>query len=177
MFLTPKLTAGTPRHGAIALIVAAFLTGLSLGALAASRLPAREVAAAPAPSPVVVPSMLRAGHPARVLRVIDGDTFEARINVWPGMEITTKVRLRGIDAPEINARCADEYRRAVIARDALTKMLAEGDVGIWRVGQDKYGGRVDAEVSTRGTRDVSTQLLAAGAVRRYDGGRRQSWCE
>jgi endonuclease YncB( thermonuclease family) len=34
-----------------------------------------------------------------VLRVIDGDTFEARIRIWPGHDVTTKVRLRDIDAP------------------------------------------------------------------------------
>lgn len=26
------------------------------------------------------------GHPAEVLRVNDGDTFEARVHVWPGMQ-------------------------------------------------------------------------------------------
>lgn len=168
------------RHGAVTVAAAAFLAGLGCGALIASRPGAGNAAAISAPpavTPSIVPSALRAGHPAQVVRVIDGDTFEARVNVWPGMEITTKVRLRGIDAPEINARCADEYRRAVIAREALTRILAEGDVGIWRIAQDKYGGRVDADVSTRRTSDVSAQLLAAGSVRRYDGGKRQSWCE
>ena len=37
---------------------------------------------------------LRAGYPANVLYVIDGDTFEARVRIWPGTEVTTKVRLR-----------------------------------------------------------------------------------
>ena len=25
-------------------------------------------------------------HPAEVLRVIDGDTFEARVHLWPGLD-------------------------------------------------------------------------------------------
>ena len=83
-----------------------------------------------------------------MLRVIDGDTFVARVHVWPGIDITTKVRLRGIDAPELRARCEDERMRALAARDGLTQILEEGEVGISRVGQDKYGGRVDAAVST-----------------------------
>jgi len=33
-----------------------------------------------------------ASHPAEVLRVIDGDTFEARVHLWPGLDITTKIR-------------------------------------------------------------------------------------
>jgi endonuclease YncB( thermonuclease family) len=161
MFLTAKSNASTVRQGAMLLAAAAFAVGLASGVWLVPRLAER---AAPVSAPAAMPSTLRSGHPATVLKVMDGDTFEARVAIWPGMEITTKVRLRGIDAPEM------------IARDALARMLAEGDVGISRIGQDKYGGRVDADVSTRATRDVSAQLLAAGAVRRYDGGRRQGWC-
>ncbi|MGE0061170.1 MAG: thermonuclease family protein [Xanthobacteraceae bacterium] len=179
MFLTAKSQGSTARQGALLFAAAAFAAGLCAGfgsgVWLTPRLADSAVAAAPASTPAM-PSTLRSGHPAQVLKVIDGDTFEARVAVWPGMEITTKVRLRGIDAPEMSARCEDEYRRAVIARDALARMLAEGDVGISRIGQDKYGGRVDAEVSTRATRDVAAQLLAAGAVRRYEGGRRRGWC-
>jgi endonuclease YncB( thermonuclease family) len=173
MFLTAKSRSPASRQGALMLAMAAFAAGLGSGVWLVPRM---AESAAPAPTPATMPSTLRPAHPAQVLKVIDGDTFEARVAIWPGMEITTKVRLRGVDAPEMSARCEDEYRRAAIARDALARMLAEGDVGISGIGQDKYGGRVDADVSTRTTRDVSAQLLAAGTVRRYEGGRRQGWC-
>ena len=116
------------------------------------------------------------GHPAEVLRVNDGDTFEARVHVWPGMQVTTKVRLRGIDAAEFRAHCAEEYRLASAARDALARMLAEGGVTIGRIDFDKYGGRVVANAATRNTPDVSEALLKTGLVRAYDGGRRDGWC-
>ncbi len=115
-------------------------------------------------------------HPAQLVRVLDGETFEARVHVWPGIDITTKVRLRGIDAPELHARCDDERVRAQAARSALERMLAEGGVAISQVGTDKYGGRVDAAVSTSNTTDVAAALLGGGWARRYDGGRRGSWC-
>ncbi len=99
------------------------------------------------------------------------------MRIWPGMEVTTKVRLRGIDAPEMRARCEDERVKAVAARDALAPVLSEGAVGVSRVGQDKYGGRVDADVSTERTSDVSAALLERGLARRYSGGRRESWCD
>lgn len=116
------------------------------------------------------------GHPAEVLRVNDGDTFEARVHVWPGMQVTTKVRLRGIDAAEFRAHCAEEYRLATAARDALARMLAEGGVTIGRIDFDKYGGRVVANAATRNTPDISEALLKTGYVRAYDGGRRDGWC-
>jgi endonuclease YncB( thermonuclease family) len=115
-------------------------------------------------------------YPAEVLRVIDGDTFEARVHVWPGLDVNTKIRLRNIDAPELHARCADEAARAQAARTALETMLAAGPVTVSRIGIDKYGGRVDALAATRDTPDISTALLNGGFARSYDGGRRGSWC-
>ena len=115
-------------------------------------------------------------YPAEVVRVIDGDTFEARVRVWPGLDVSTKVRLRHIDAPELHARCADELARAQASRAALETMLGAGGVTVSQVGVDKYGGRVDALVATNDTADVSAALLSGGWARGYDGGRRGSWC-
>ena len=115
-------------------------------------------------------------YPAEVLRVIDGDTFEARVRVWPGLDVDTKVRLRGIDAAELHARCADELARAQAARVALQSLLAAGGVTVSDVGVDKYGGRVDARVATRASADVSAAMLSGNFARAYDGGRRGSWC-
>ena len=44
-------------------------------------------------------------HPVDVIRTIDGDTFEARVHLPPDLDLTTRVRLRGIDAPELKAAC------------------------------------------------------------------------
>jgi endonuclease YncB( thermonuclease family) len=118
----------------------------------------------------------RLAYPAEVIRVIDGDTFEARVRVWPGLEVSTKVRLRNVDAPELHTRCAEELAKAQAARAALETMLAAGGVMVSRVGIDKYGGRVDALVATRDTADVSAALLSGGWARSYDGHRRGSWC-
>jgi endonuclease YncB( thermonuclease family) len=115
-------------------------------------------------------------YPAEVLRVIDGDTFEARVRVWPGLDVDTKVRLRGIDAAELHARCADELARAEAARAALQSLLSAGGVTVSHVGVDKYGGRVDASVATRASADVSAAMLGGNFARAYDGGRRGSWC-
>jgi endonuclease YncB( thermonuclease family) len=115
-------------------------------------------------------------YPIDVIRIIDGDTFEARVRVWPGLDVDTKVRLRGVDAAELHARCAGELEQAQAARVALEKILSEGDVTISRVGIDKYGGRVDATIATRSTADVSAALLTGGFARAYDGGKRGSWC-
>lgn len=149
-----------------------FAAGVMAGALVAPVGAARVADAAPP-----VPGQgLRSGHPGEIVRVIDGDTFEARVRIWPGVEMTTRVRLRGIDAPELHGRCEAERAKAVAARDGLTQMLNEGGVGLSNIGQDKYGGRVDADVSTARTADVGAAMFERGLARRYHGGRRRSWC-
>src|SRR5262249_1878285 len=136
---------------------AAGLVGGGLAALTVQSPPAPAVAAEPAPA--IARGAPTPTHPARVLRVIDGHTFDARLHVWPGLDITTKIRLRGIDAPELRARCAAERTMAETARDALGAMLAEGAVGISGVTLDKYGGRVVADAGTRSVPNVSSEML------------------
>jgi endonuclease YncB( thermonuclease family) len=115
-------------------------------------------------------------HPVDVLKTIDGDTFEARVHLWPGLDMTTRVRLRGIDAPELKAQCARELRLAEAASDALRGLLQQGEVTIYNIGPDKYQGRVVADAATRQTPNVSAALLSAGFARAYDGGHRNGWC-
>jgi endonuclease YncB( thermonuclease family) len=115
-------------------------------------------------------------HPVDVIRTIDGDTFEARVHLSPGLDVTTRVRLRGIDAPELHAQCEKEFRMAEAASRALQRLLAEGEVTIYNIGPDKYQGRVDADVVTKWTPNVSSALLAGGYARAYDGGHRSGWC-
>jgi len=115
-------------------------------------------------------------HAVDVIRTIDGDTFEARVHLEPGLDLNTRVRLRGIDAPELKASCPQELQMAEAATGALRAMLSEGDVRIFNIGPDKYAGRVVADVVTRRTGNVSTVMLAAGHARSYGGGHRNGWC-
>jgi endonuclease YncB( thermonuclease family) len=115
-------------------------------------------------------------HPVDVIRTIDGDTFEARVHLWPGLDMTTRVRLRGIDAAELKASCPEELRLAEAASAALRDLLGEGDVTIYNIGPDKYNGRVVADAATARTPDVSAAMLASGHARSYHGGHRGSWC-
>jgi len=112
---------------------------------------------------------------AHVTHVVDGDTFEALASIWLGQTITVRIRIAGIDAPELRARCESEYGRAVAARDYLIKRIEGGEVRLSAVRYDKYGGRIDADVAdTRGS--ISTAMIKAGLARAYYGERRDGWC-
>jgi micrococcal nuclease len=103
---------------------------------------------------------------ATAIRVIDGDT------VAIGAE---RIRLIGVDAPEVQGRCPAERAGAARASQFLRQLLATGGtVAVTRSGHDRYG-RTLARLRL-GTLDVSGALLLAGLARPYDGGRRAGWC-
>ena len=114
--------------------------------------------------------------PARVLRVIDGDTIVVRARIWLGQDIDTQVRLDGVDAPEINGKCESERRLAIKARNFIVSMTAGGVVVLRRIHYGKYAGRVVARVYSQDDKDFSKALLQAGLGRAYNGRRRASWC-
>lgn len=112
---------------------------------------------------------------AQVVRVIDGDTFEAAANIWLNQTIDVHVRIAGIDAPELHGHCAAERDRAQAARQYLDTRIGGVAVRLSDVRYDKYGGRVRAVVRD-GQGDVGQAMIRAGHARPYHGGHRQPWC-
>lgn len=92
-------------------------------------------------------------------RAIDGDTIRCA-------NLHARVRLLGIDAPELAGHC--RRGRACAPGDgaasmaALAKLIAGGRVVIHGAGHDRYG-RILARV-TVGRVDLSCAMLAAGAA-------------
>lgn len=75
-------------------------------------------------------------------RIIDGDTLEIRAE---------RVRLEGIDAPEISQTCQDRFGKSwlcgKVARDWLRRRIARQHVHCTSYGRDRYG-RLLAECMT-----------------------------
>ena len=114
---------------------------------------------------------------AEVVEIIDGDTIAVRVHVWLGQLVETRVRLIGVDAPELRGRCAAERGRAERAREWLRERVGRGEVVLRDIRFDKYGGRVLAQVETASGEDLARELLAEGLARPYRGGRRGGWCD
>lgn len=155
---------------AAGVIIGAALPGLSYGIFPAK---ARGDATVPG---VTTRTPLVGSYRAQVLNVIDGDTVEARVHVWMGQEVITRVRLKDIDAPEIAGACAPERLQAMKARDRLAVLVQGPGVVLAEVRPDKYFGRVVAHLVMSDGQDAGAILLAEGLARPYRGGRRESWC-
>jgi micrococcal nuclease len=140
--LQPSLYRSRPiRKAAYTLFLAAALIVIGLPALAESL-----------PGPFT----------AEVVRVIDGDTFEGRIRVWLGMDVTVHIRIEGMDAPELRGHCPGERAAAELARDHLIRLLGARQVLLTHVRPDKYGGRVDAAIHLPNGDDISAAMISAG---------------
>ena len=128
------------------------------------------------PWPALAKAPFKGPVTARVISVRDGDTFLADAEIWPGQYLRVNIRIRGIDAPEMKARCATERRAALRARDLLADLVAQSTVSISNIGGAKYYGRVLADVDMQDGRAVAALLLESDVVRPYGGGRRLAWC-
>ena len=121
--------------------------------------------------------------PARVLRVIDGDTIEVRARIWLGLELTVLVRIAGIDTPELRGLCDTERAAAQEAKLFAARSLGMTDSGepppitLHEIEFGKYANRVVARVTTASGADLGQALTAAGLARAYDGAGRDTWCE
>ncbi len=100
-------------------------------------------------------------YPAWILRVVDGDTVVARIDLGLNVQVLKIVRLAGIDCPDAGSLAgrlaADFTRRQLLHRTV--------DLEIGRRTFDKYG-RVLAVVFLDGN-SFNQRLLAEGYARPY----------
>lgn len=119
-----------------------------------------------APAPAMArEGFILCGSKKRVNCVVDGDTLWLK---------RTKVRLAGIDAPELSEpRCASE---AALAERATLRLLDLINAGGWVASgsrRDIYGRRL--MTFTVGQTDLGNILVSEGLARPYRG-HRQPWC-
>ena len=104
-------------------------------------------------------------YEGQVLRVIDGDTFDALVNLGFGVYQKFRVRVEGVDTPEMNTR---EGKKA--------KMVVEDLIGgktvyLSEAGSDKYG-RALARVELITGKDLTEYLIEHKLGKEYKGGRK-----
>lgn len=112
-----------------------------------------------------------------LIAVIDGDTFRADIVGWsPIVAENIRVRVRGVDSPEIRGKCKQEKMLARKARSFIARLLwTAQSIELRAVERGKYF-RLIADVVFDG-RDLATALIESGHGRPAPEGKRHNWCE
>ncbi len=114
--------------------------------------------------------------PALVVDVIDGDTVLVRARIWLGQEVETRVRLNGVDTPELRGKCQAARRLAREARAFVQARVGGRQVILRDIQYGKYAGRVVARIQTPDGDDLTEALVEAGLGHAYDGAARAPWC-
>ena len=117
--------------------------------------------------------------PVVVKYIIDGDTFVGDVVLKNKSVVkSVKIRLLNVDTPEIHGQCDSEIALANRAKQRLAELIpVDSTVEIKNVKNDKYSGRIDANVFDSRGRDVGNMLVREKLGRAYSGGKRLSWCE
>lgn len=91
------------------------------------------------------------------IHVIDGDTVSI------GRE---RIRILGIDAPEMDGSCKREVELANLSKDFVAKTLSGQRVIIDRQGRDKYR-RTLAQITVN-DKDIAKSLMENGLARKWE---------
>ena len=112
------------------------------------------------------------------LQNYDGDTIRFDLPRYPpiaGKDI--RVRVNGIDTPEIKGRCEKEKYDAKQAQQMVADILKDAEqIDLKSMERGKYF-RIAADVIVDGE-SLGDMLIEAGVAVRYSGGKKtKNWCE
>lgn len=126
---------------------------------------------------LVLAAALYGPYNADLVRVIDGDTAELDLHVFPNVVFRMSVREAGIDTPE--KRTKNGCEKALGLRATMyTSLFLQDDteITVHNVELGKYAGRVLGNIFVN-DESLSQHLIKEGLARPYYGGRRQPWCQ
>ena len=119
---------------------------------------------------------------AKCVRVVDGDTLDAEIDLGFDVKVTKRIRLAGIDSPESRTRNKVEKKLGLAAKDRLIDLL-DGAANCFELESQELGkyGRVlgKLHINKLSGKDTLTQvcindlLVREGYAVEYDGGKRK----
>ena len=119
---------------------------------------------------------------ARVYKVYDGDTCSILYKLGDRV-MKTSLRIVGIDCPELRPKRLTEEMKvmeakaAAVCRDFVKSLILEKIVQVMFVGNDKYGGRLLANIYIPGDdlMLLSDVMITQGYAKPYDGAKKEPW--
>jgi len=106
--------------------------------------------------------------------IVDGDTFDATVDL--GFNISHKIRVRmyGINTPESRTRDLEEKARGLESKKRLTELLEEheGNLVVQTNKKGKYGRYLGTLFADEIGININKQLIQEGYAVEYFGGKR-----
>tara|TARA_R110000824_G_scaffold145962_4_gene314586 strand:+ start:6171 stop:6557 length:387 start_codon:yes stop_codon:yes gene_type:complete len=111
-------------------------------------------------------------YPAKLLRVVDGDTADAMIDLGFNIWVKKRIRFMGVDTWECRTRNLEEKKKGLAAKAYVKDLLENSDDGKFLIkshGVGKYG-RVLGELFVKGEeKSVNELLVENGHAYTYHG--------
>ena len=115
-------------------------------------------------------------YSAKLIRVVDGDTCDALIDLGFDTWVKKRIRFKGVDTWESRTRNKEEKVKGLAAKAYTKDLLENSDEGkfvLKSYGVGKYG-RVLADLFVKGHEQSVNQLLIEnGHAYEYDGGKKK----
>ena len=116
------------------------------------------------------------GYSCKLVRVVDGDTADAMIDLGFKTWVKARIRFMGVDCWESRTRDLEEKKKGLAAKEYVKDLLENSDKGKFSIishGVGKYG-RVLGELFVKGHETSVNQLLIEnGHAYEYDGGKKK----
>jgi len=121
---------------------------------------------------------LRNTYPIEIIEVKDGDTIKVRVHQWLDTYLETNIRVLGVDTPETGWRGKCDYERELgkQATTFTTQFVKAGSFHITNISNDKFGGRLDADVIRDDGVSLADELIKNGLAYTYFGKTKRKWC-
>ena len=115
-------------------------------------------------------------YDAQLIRVVDGDTVDALIDIGFSVWVKKRIRLHGIDTPESRTKDLVEKKAGFAAKHRLEELLESGENKFKLVshGVGKYGRCLGELFHSEDPIDISynSTLVKEGHAKEYWGGKK-----
>ena len=116
------------------------------------------------------------GYSCKLVRVVDGDTADAMIDLGFNVWVKERIRFYGVDTWESRTRDLEEKKKGLAAKEYVKDLLENSDDGKFSIishGKGKYG-RVLGELFVKGYEvSVNQLLIENGHAYEYEGGKKK----
>jgi micrococcal nuclease len=109
---------------------------------------------------------------ARTLNVVDGDTADFAVDLGFDTTLNLRIRLNGVDTPEIHSKLIENRVRAQSAKRFVSDAILGKDVVLKTYKVDKYGRYLADVFVGDNPQSINEQLIAAGHATSYNGGKK-----
>jgi micrococcal nuclease len=110
-------------------------------------------------------------YSAKLIRVIDGDTIDAMVDLGFDVWVKKRVRLYGINTPEVRTRDLEEKKAGIEAKKRLEELLegVNGRFILCSRGIGKYGRCLgELLIGEFGEIHINNKLLHEGYAEKYE---------